>query len=276
MVDGRRVLTALLVGLALGVMGFGLAIAQDASEEGGEVPVRRRANVLPQERLDEASTIVQRGDSISRRLLAQLDEARREHDIIRVTCLNDKLTQVNAHRRSAGDRFERLNEADQIGDRERAQHEYTVLTVLGQQFRVLESEANGCIGQDIYETGTTRIVTDIDPGTPYLFPIHISTFMSPMLGHGSDYFVPDDAGGGEAGESAGGWASESLAALHGVIPVGKRRKQTGPAPAHAPGQGRRVVGLGNNCGDCHTSPNNDDWSLLSYVPYVPPPSSIVR
>ncbi|MCB9591657.1 MAG: hypothetical protein H6719_02890 [Sandaracinaceae bacterium] len=148
-------------------MGFGLAIAQDASDDaGGEVPVRRRANVLPQERLDEASTIVQRGDSISRRVLAQLDEARRERDIIRVTCLNDKLTQINAHRRSASDRFERLNDADQIGDRERAQHEYTVITVLGQQFRVLEAEANGCIGQDIFETGTTRIVTDIDPATP--------------------------------------------------------------------------------------------------------------
>lgn len=167
MVDGRRALTALLVGLALGAMGFGLAIAQDASDDaGGEVPVRRRANVLPQERLDEASTIVQRGDSISRRVLAQLDEARRERDIIRVTCLNDKLTQINAHRRSASDRFERLNDADQIGDRERAQHEYTVITVLGQQFRVLEAEANGCIGQDIFETGTTRIVTDIDPATP--------------------------------------------------------------------------------------------------------------
>lgn len=167
MVDGRRALGALLVGLTLGAMGFGFAIAQDASDEaGGEVPVRRRANVLPQERLDEAAEIVQRGDSISRRVLAQLDEARRERDIIRVTCLNDKLTQINAHRRSAGDRFERLNEADQIGDRERAQHEYTVITVLGQQFRVLESEANGCIGQDIYETGTTRVVTDIDPATP--------------------------------------------------------------------------------------------------------------
>lgn len=168
MSDGRRALTALLVGLALGAMGFGLAIAQDAEGDssGGEVPVRRSANVLPQERLDEASEIVRRGEQISRRVLAQLDEARRERDIIRVTCLNDKLTQINAQRRTAGDRLDRLVESDQIGDRERAQHEYTVLTVLGQRFRVLEGEANACIGQDIYETGTTRIVTDIDPETP--------------------------------------------------------------------------------------------------------------
>ena len=168
MLDGRRALIALVVGIALGATGFGLAIAQDASDEesGGEVPVRRAANVMPQERLDEATRIRERGEQISRRLLSQLDEARRERDIIRVTCLNDKLTQVNAHRRSASDRLERLVEADQIGDRERAQHEYTVLTVLGQQFRVLEAEANGCIGQDIFETGTTRVITDIDPETP--------------------------------------------------------------------------------------------------------------
>jgi len=167
MVDGRRALTVLLIGLALGAMGFGLAIAQDASDEAsGEVPVRRAASLSYEDLLEQAQAIVQRGGRISERLLQQLDAARRERDIIRVTCVNDKLTQVNAHNRSASDRLERLEEAIGIADRDRAHHEFTVLTVLGQQFSVLEAEANGCIGQDIFETGTTRVVTDIDPETP--------------------------------------------------------------------------------------------------------------
>ena len=52
MLDGRRALIALLVGVALGAMGFGIAIAQDAAssedsppDEEGELPVRRRAQL---------------------------------------------------------------------------------------------------------------------------------------------------------------------------------------------------------------------------------------
>lgn len=177
MLDGRRALIALLVGVALGAMGFGIAIAQDAASEGaeeqseavgeeGELPVRRRAQLGPQEQLAEATRISDRGEQISRRVLAMLDEARRERDIIRVTCLNDKLTQINAHRRTLENRLENLQQAVGTSDSERRNHEFTVITVIGQHFRTLEQEAGACIGQDIFETGTTRVVTDIDPGTP--------------------------------------------------------------------------------------------------------------
>ncbi|MEQ8459932.1 MAG: hypothetical protein RL885_28935 [Planctomycetota bacterium] len=176
MLDGRRALIALLVGALLGATGFGIAIAQDAEnevEEGdvdgdveGELPVRRRAQLSPQEQLAEAERLEERGTQISRRVLAMLDEARRERDIIRVTCLNDKLTQINARLRQLQSRKETLEEAINIRDGERRNHEFTVITVIGQAFRTLEQEANSCIGQDIFETGTTRVVTDIDPGTP--------------------------------------------------------------------------------------------------------------
>jgi len=95
-----------------------------------------------------------------------LDEARRERDIIRVTCLNDKLTQINAHLRTLQSRRENLQESVNTHDDSRRNHEFTVISVLGQHFRTLEQEANSCIGQDIFETGTTRVVTDIDPATP--------------------------------------------------------------------------------------------------------------
>ncbi|HJL16250.1 MAG TPA: hypothetical protein RMH99_11375 [Sandaracinaceae bacterium LLY-WYZ-13_1] len=176
MLDGRRALIALLIGVALGAMGFGIAIAQDAAEDAEEqtseagddeeLPVRRRAQLSPEEQLAEATRIEERGTQISRRVLAMLDEARRERDIIRVTCLNDKLTQINAHRRTLESRAENLEDAINTGDESRRNHEFTVITVIGQHFRTLEQEASSCIGQDIFETGTTRVVTDIDPSTP--------------------------------------------------------------------------------------------------------------
>lgn len=171
MLDGRRALIAFSIAVVLGATGFGLAIAQDAGETPqetteGELPVRRRAQLSSAEQLAEASATEERGTNISRRVLAMLDEARRERDIIRVTCLNDKLTQINAHLRTLQSRRENLQDAVNTGDESRRNHEFTVITVLGQHFRTLEQEANACIGQDIFETGTTRVVVDIDPTTP--------------------------------------------------------------------------------------------------------------
>ncbi len=172
MLDGRRALIALFVALSLGATGFGLAIAQEAEQElppeesEGELPVRRRAQLSASEQVAEAQATEERGTQISRRVLSMLDEARRERDIIRVTCLNDKLTQINAHLRTLQSRRESLQEAVNTGDESRRNHEFTVITVLGQHFRTLEQEANACIGQDIFETGTTRVVVDIDPTTP--------------------------------------------------------------------------------------------------------------
>jgi len=172
MLDGRRALIALFVALSLGATGFGLAIAQEAEQElppeesEGELPVRRRAQLSASEQVAEAQATEERGTQIGRRVLSMLDEARRERDIIRVTCLNDKLTQINAHLRTLQSRRESLQEAVNTGDESRRNHEFTVITVLGQHFRTLEQEANACIGQDIFETGTTRVVVDIDPTTP--------------------------------------------------------------------------------------------------------------
>ena len=179
MLDGRRALIALLTGALLGVAGFGIAIAQDGdgsdpgveddSSDGapsGELGGRVRAQLTPEQQMEEANSIEERGTQLSRRLLAMLDEARRERDIIRVTCLSDKLTQVNAHLRTLSNRKRRMEEATQTGDSARRNHEFTVISVIGQSFRTLEQEANSCTQQDLYETGTTTITTDIDPDTP--------------------------------------------------------------------------------------------------------------
>lgn len=167
----RRVVSSLVIAVALAA--GGLALAQDQEDrvavegEGeAEVGVVRRADLTPEEQLAEAQRIQNRGTQISRRVQAMLDEARRERDIIRVTCLNDKLTQVNANLRTLEERVGNLQSAVQAQDPNRRNHEFTVITVLGQKFNVLEQEANQCLGQDIFETGATRVTTTIAPESP--------------------------------------------------------------------------------------------------------------
>jgi hypothetical protein len=152
--------------------GGGLALAQDRSsppgqaDDGAVAELERRADLSGPEQLAESERIGSRATQTSRRVQRMLDEARREQDIIRVTCLNDKLTQINANLRALETRADSLRQAVQMSDDDRRNHEFTVLSVLNQKFRTLEQEANQCLGQDIFETGATRVETSIDPATP--------------------------------------------------------------------------------------------------------------
>lgn len=151
------------------------------AEGAGEVSARRRADLSAAEQLAEAQRIQERGNSLSRRVAGMLDEARRENDVIRVTCLDDKLTQINAHLRTLIARLESLQEASQLGDEGRRNHEFTVITVLGQNLTELDRAANECVGQDLFETGTTRVTTTIDPNVPNEDPSVVPTPADPEV-----------------------------------------------------------------------------------------------
>jgi hypothetical protein len=154
-----RILTVSICLVVLG--GFGVALAQD--EAGGETDATvggRVATLTEEERQEKARAIVDKGEKLSKRVSNMLNEARKEADIIRITCLNDKLTQINANLRNARKRLEALIAAV---DPKTASHEFTVLQVLEQKFQTLEQEAAQCVGQDIFEIGATEVITDIDP-----------------------------------------------------------------------------------------------------------------
>ncbi len=160
--------TRISIGFALVLLAIGglAALAQEELTSDEEVQINRTANLSAEEMRAEGAAVVQRGEDLGRRVLSQLDEARQERDIVRVTCVNDKLTQINATTGTARDRNEALEDAIDAADNGRAAHEFTVLIVLKQKLVVLDREAAQCIGQEIYETGATLVRTEIDPETP--------------------------------------------------------------------------------------------------------------
>lgn len=110
--------------------------------------------------VENGQKVVTRGENLSRRVTRMLSEARRAKDIIRVTCLSNKLTQINALLGNARQRLDGLKSSADPGQRT---HEATVLSVLDQKFQVLDQEAAQCVGQSMFETGTTKVETKIDP-----------------------------------------------------------------------------------------------------------------
>ena len=165
-----------LLAATLALVGAGFAAAQDGSDDataatdgtddGAAMEMERRADLTPADQVAGGQRLLANGQSLSTRVQTMLDEARRQGDVLRVTCLDDKLTQINAHVRTLGDRVEALQESVRLADTDRQNHEYTVITVLGQNLTQLDRGANECIGSDMYETGATRVVTTIDPSTP--------------------------------------------------------------------------------------------------------------
>jgi len=113
----------------------------------------------PAVQLSAAQGIVTEATNLAQRVTQMLDDARREADVIRVTCLNEKLTQINASLRTAQGRLTTLQRTVDV---EQRKHELTVLTVIGQKLQLLDQESNQCVGQDMYETGPTKITTEID------------------------------------------------------------------------------------------------------------------
>lgn len=189
----------LMSGLAFGLsLGAGWAAAQDANavdavgapDGEGSVEVERRASVTPEEQVAEAERALRQGQDLSRRISGVLAEARQDGDIIRVTCVDDKLTQINANLRTLEQRVQNLRDAVESDDRSRSGHEYTVVTVLSQKFQVLSREANQCVGQDLYETGSTVVESTVDANAPTEDPalvVDAPPFSVPM-------FVPPGSG----------------------------------------------------------------------------------
>ncbi len=162
--------------IALFVAALGLALSQSSAQkdesttpDDGDkqetVPVTRRAQLSGPEQIEAATAIITRGTQLSTRVMSMLDEARRESDIMRVTCLDHALTQVNAHNSTLERRQGDLASAVSTSDDERRNHEFTVISVIGQNLSSLERAASECTGQDMFETGHTRVVTTIEPGT---------------------------------------------------------------------------------------------------------------
>jgi len=136
----------------------------DLAPPRGSAPPNAEAS--PEEMLARAKQFVigieQSSGSISR----QLQAARKDRDVVRVLCLNDKLNQVDVALGSAQDRLDSLRTAVTRSDADRSRHEFTVLEVLNDRVRVLINESNQCVGEETGFIGEAEVSVSVDPNLP--------------------------------------------------------------------------------------------------------------
>jgi len=103
--------------------------------------------------------------------VVQLQEvARKQKDIIKLNCVNDKLVQIKGNMNVAESATTNLHEAVARGDDAQRQHEFTRVSLTHQKVQVLGTEAENCIGEDLTYVGETEVKVEIDPSVPEADP----------------------------------------------------------------------------------------------------------
>ena len=163
---------ALVVAMAA-AGGVGYAVAQESGESTVDViklePMgeeSRQEAVSPAAQKKAAESAVASASSSCAAQSQALQSAKRDSDIIRATCLDDKLSQCNANLQNMKRRQAALDEAIADGDSGRANHESTVIGVMSQKFKALAQAANQCVGQDLFDTGDTQSRSEVDLFAP--------------------------------------------------------------------------------------------------------------
>jgi hypothetical protein len=148
---------------AAGTAGAGASATGDQS---GTVGFQRKTSLTPQEQLAESAKHLGRMEQSAGGIRKMLEEARKQRDVVKTLCLNDKLSQIDVAIRSGRDRRTALQAAVNRNDAELSNHEFTIVTVLRQRSEQLVAEANQCIGEEAAFVGDTRTSVIIDPSIP--------------------------------------------------------------------------------------------------------------
>jgi PP-loop superfamily ATP-utilizing enzyme len=165
---GYSLLAAVVVGGSLGY-----AVAQEGADSTVDVvkvePMGASAAqeaLSPAAQAQAAEAAVANANASCTAQSQALQSAKRDKDIILATCLDDKLSQCNANLQNIKRREAALNEAIAEGDTGRSNHEFTVIGVLSQKFKMLAQAANQCVGQDLFDTGDTQVKEEVDLFVP--------------------------------------------------------------------------------------------------------------
>lgn len=150
------------------LLGHGIAAAQAqgqaAPKPDANAGMIRQVNMSPQEQLAQTEALLGRMTGARENMRQSLEKARIQRDVVKTLCLNDKLNQTDVAIRSARERKESLAAAAQRSDGDLANHEFTILSVLGQRVTQLTAEANQCIGQEAGIVGESAVSFTVDPG----------------------------------------------------------------------------------------------------------------
>lgn len=141
----RRAFLAVLV-----VAGFALAQAPATPPAASE---QTDASKVPDpEKIKVSAESLTKMRSALKDVLAKLEEARSSKDVVKLNCVNEKLTQIKGLLRISEQSDVQLQESVAKRETGTAEHEFTKVTIARSKVDQLRAEAEECIGQLAFRT----------------------------------------------------------------------------------------------------------------------------
>ncbi len=137
--------------------------AQPADEPAaGGMDFEQAAELGDQQKLELASQYLADMKSVLRSTLGLLKTAREEKDVIKVNCVNEKLTNIKGLLRISEQADITLQEAVAKGERDTATHEFHKIAISHQKIKVLKTEAEQCVGELAFAVGKTTVEVEVN------------------------------------------------------------------------------------------------------------------
>jgi hypothetical protein len=131
-----------------------------------DLSVGQKPTLTTQEMISQSREYQQGMGQVLKRIQTLQETARKQKDIIKLNCVQDKLVQARVNVSIADQAMTSLQENVAKADEGGRTHEFTRLTIINQKVTVLGAEAENCVGEDLSFVGATRIDVDIDPNIP--------------------------------------------------------------------------------------------------------------
>jgi hypothetical protein len=130
------------------------------------VPDEKASDVPDATKISRSATDVAQMRATLKSVLGKLEEARNTKDVVKLNCVNEKLTQVKGLLRISEQSDVALQEAVAKKDQTSADHEYTKVTIASSKVEQLKGEADQCIGALAFRTDENLSVEVVTPDLP--------------------------------------------------------------------------------------------------------------
>jgi hypothetical protein len=154
-----------IAAIALALIGASAAFAA-VDESDINIDFRKSITLSPQETQAQAKDYYKKMQETQRRVMQLQTKAKKDKDMVKLNCVNDKLTQLRGHMVVTDQSMSTLVIDIAKGDDTARQHEFTRISILYQKVVTLGTEAEQCIGEDVSYVGATRVDVEIDPSIP--------------------------------------------------------------------------------------------------------------
>lgn len=147
----------------------GVATAQASSPE-ITVEGAKTEGLSDSEKLAKSSDYLMQMRSALKMVLGKLEEARASKDVVKLNCVNEKLTNIKGLLRISEQADISLQEAVAKKEQQAAEHEYTKVAIARQKVEQLKAEAEQCVGMLAFETGPTEVIVEEPQDLPQTDP----------------------------------------------------------------------------------------------------------